>query len=295
MDKFNENKIVEDLRYVSAKGNWRGGQLDLETLFKAAHEWKKFCKGHDKIWLCWNVDPDWCLVQQKLVKEMGWTPLVGSDSRAKKAKLIDGAIEIDFNEHLHLPMFHMVLAVEFAFLYIEDKMAFWHSDLLVRREKLKTIAGMMTALGENDMLVTKPSRGLKAKLLGKELRFWELIACTTRAVSENQFMHGAGWMSNITCHPMAVQSDKERLSRAKQYYDHGTGVYYWSKNYKPESWNVVFVAESEVDEGHFTRIRAKKYKMSSPNNSRRDLTSELSLNFDLSAECEKLGLGDLTE
>jgi hypothetical protein len=157
MDKFNENKIVEDLRYVSAKGNWRGGQLDLETLFKAAHEWKKFCKGHDKIWLCWNVDPDWCLVQQKLVKEMGWTPLVGSDSRAKKAKLIDGAIEIDFNEHLHLPMFHMVLAVEFAFLYIEDKMAFWHSDLLVRREKLKTIAGMMTALGENDMLVTKPS------------------------------------------------------------------------------------------------------------------------------------------
>jgi hypothetical protein len=94
---------------------------------------------------------------------------------------------------------------------------------------------------------------------------------------------------------MAVQSDKERLSRAKQYYDHGTGVYYWSKNYKPESWNVVFVAESEVDEGHFTRIRAKKYKMSSPNNSRRDLTSELSLNFDLSAECEKLGLGDLTE
>jgi hypothetical protein len=294
MDVFNEEKIKEDLRFLTGKGNWRGGQLDMTQLFNVAREWKKICKGHDKLWLCWNVDPEWCLVQQKLVKEMGWTPLVGSDSRAKKAKLIDGAIEINFNENLDLPMFHMVLAVEFAFLYIEGKMAFWHSDLLIRRAKLKSIAGMMENLGENDMLVTKPGLGMKAKILRKEGRYWELVACTTKAASEHQFMHGAGWMSNITCHPMAVQSDKERIRRAKQYYDHGAGVYYWSKNYKPESWGMVFIEENYIDEGHFTRIRAKKYQLTSPNNERRDLTSELALNFDLHAECEKLGLGDLT-
>ena len=289
------NEVVETLRFSSGKGNWKGFQVPLEKIIEASERWKKICAGHPKLWLCWNVDPDWCLVQQKLVKEMGWTPLVGGDSRARPAELIDGAIYVDFNEVLGLPMFHMVLAIEFAFLYVPDKLAFWHSDLLVRRNKLMRIAEKMDRLTDKEMLVTIPGRGVKQRLLGQQRRYWELVACTSKRISAHQFKHGAGWMANIMYHPMTPQTPLEKSRRAKQYYDHGAGVYYWAKHYKPADCIIHTIHEAEVDEGHFSRIRAQNYRSVSPNNARRDLTSELSLNFDLATEAEKLGLGDLVE
>ncbi|OUV23576.1 MAG: hypothetical protein CBC55_00885 [Gammaproteobacteria bacterium TMED95] len=285
--------VSDTLLYSTGKGNWKGFQVPLSSIVKAAESWKKLCANHSKLWLCWNVDPDWCLVQQKLARECGYTPLVGGDSRARPPKLIDGAIYIDFNKHLNLPMFHMVLAIEFAFLYVPDKLAFWHSDLLVRREKLHRIADKMDLMSDKEMLVTLPGRGMKQRLLGQQRRYWELIGCTNRKISEHQFKRGAGWMANIMYHPMSPQDQVEKRRRAKQYYDHGAGVLYWAEHYKPKDCQIHVIKEALLDEGHFSRIRAKNYRSVSPNNAKRDLTSELSLNFNLKDEAAKLGLSDL--
>lgn len=284
------HEINENLRFTTGKANWKGFQLPLADIVGEAKSWASICAGHDKLWLCWNVDPEWCIVQQKLAKDMGWTPLVGGDPRAAMPRLLDGSLYINFNKTFKLPMLHMVFAIEFAFLYAPSKLAFWHSDLLVRPEKLKKWAEMMDTLNPGDMFVTVPGRGMKQKLLGQQQRYWELLACTTKEASAHQFAHAAGWMANIMYHPMTPQSPKEKVARAKQYYDHGAGIRYWADHYKPADSRLLTVDESELDEGHFSRIRAKSYKSASPNNARRDLTSELARNFDLSVEATKLGL-----
>ena len=149
---------------------------------------------------------------------------------------------------------------------------------------------MMNSLKAGDMLVTKPGRGIKQKIRGQQIRYWELLGCTTQSASAHQFEHGAGWMANIMYHPMTPQSPEEKVRRAKQYYDHGAGIHYWANHYKPKSSKITTISEGKLDEGHFSRIRAKNYQKTSPNNARRDLTSELSLNFDLTQEACKLGL-----
>lgn len=285
--------IFEKLYYKTGMGNWSGFQISLKQIFEASIKWKQACAGHEKLWLCWNVDPDWCLVQQKLVKEMGWTPLVGSDPRAARPSLVEGAIFIDFNESLSLPVFHMILVVEFAFLFIESKLAFWHSDLLVKRNKLIEVTKIFNSLSSNDCFVTIPGRSFKDKLLNRNKRYWELLACTTKEVSHHQFLNGSGWMASIIFHPLAPDDTLEKSRRAKVYYDHGAGVFYWSKFYKPKHWKIFSVPEEYIDEGHFSRIRAKNYKRFSNDPAKRNLSKELSYNFDLLEESKKLGLDDL--
>lgn len=287
------DKFLEKLYYKTGMGNWSGFQLNLNQIFEASKKWKEACLGHDKLWLCWNVDPEWCLVQQKLVKEMGWTPLVGSDPRAKPPILVDGAIYVDFNASFSLPVLHMILVVEFAFLFIESKLAFWHSDLLVKRSKLEIVTNIFNSLSDHDCFATIPGRSLKDKILNQKKRYWELLACTTKEVSLHQFLSGSGWMASIIFHPLAPDDTFEKSRRAKIYYDHGSGVLYWSKFYKPESWKILSIKENYIDEGHFSRIRSKNYKRVSQDLSIRDLTKELSGNYDLHEACKQLSLEDL--
>src|SRR5438876_4443353 len=78
-------------------GNWKAYTLPLERIYAAAGMWRRQLEGVEKPWLCWNVSPRWSLVQQKLVREVGWTPVVGFDPRAGAPPLIAGALLIDFN------------------------------------------------------------------------------------------------------------------------------------------------------------------------------------------------------
>jgi hypothetical protein len=55
-------------------GNWKAYTLPLELMFTAAELWKQQLEGVEKPWLCWNVSGRWCLLQQKLVRHVGWTP-----------------------------------------------------------------------------------------------------------------------------------------------------------------------------------------------------------------------------
>src|ERR1043166_1209518 len=79
-------------------GNWSGFTIGLEPVYAAAAEWKVWLAGVKKPWLCWNVHPRWSVVQQRLVKHFGWTPVVGFDPRVGPPPLEPGAILIDFNE-----------------------------------------------------------------------------------------------------------------------------------------------------------------------------------------------------
>jgi hypothetical protein len=68
------------------------------------------------------------------------------------------------------------------------------------------------------------------------------------------------------------------------------GVRYW---HEALGGRVTVIAEEEVDEGHFTRMRRKNYVAASVDDWRRDLSKELSANFPLGQVCGQFGLGAL--
>jgi hypothetical protein len=113
--------------------NWRAFQaLDfgLERILSAAAVWKDHLEGIEYPWLVWSIDDDWCYLQQQLVRLVGWTPVVGSDPRSGvPAKLVPGAVLINFNADLKLPILYMHFPIYFIFAFA-PRLAFRHSDLL---------------------------------------------------------------------------------------------------------------------------------------------------------------------
>ncbi len=282
-----DQEPVDQTPYRIGVGNWSAFHLDLGVIYSAAERWRSMLQGVARPWLCWNVDPEWCLVQQRLVSAFGWTPVIGGDPRAPKPVLLSNAILIDFNANFQLPTIYMHFPLEFAFLFV-DRLAFWHSDLLVRAEKLRTIAEMFAGLGDGSMAAVEPRRTLLQTLKTKGRRYWELIGCTTKGASRSQFEHGCGWWMNFAAHPNCPDA-WERQRRQRYYWDHGVGIHYWAKNY---GGNVLTIRESEVAEGHCTRIGNKNYQRMAPDDATRLLPKELSVNFDLLQVCRALDLED---
>ena len=92
--------------YRLCSADWEAYQLfgmSLDILLEEAIRWAGRFRGIERPWLCWNVDSNWCVVQQRLVKEVGWTPVVGFDPRAGEPQLVPGAVLMNFNERLRLP------------------------------------------------------------------------------------------------------------------------------------------------------------------------------------------------
>jgi hypothetical protein len=120
--------------------NWRAFQaLDfgLERILSAAVVWKDHLEGIEYPWLVWSIDDDWCYLQQQLVRLVGWTPVVGYDPRSGvPAKLVPGAVLIDFNADLKLPILWMHFPIDFIFAFA-PRLAFWHSDLLCTRDNMQ--------------------------------------------------------------------------------------------------------------------------------------------------------------
>ena len=272
--------------YRAGKANWDAFRFSMDEVRKAAREWESALHGVHKPWLCWNVDSDWCLVQQRLVKDMGWTPVIGFDPRAGAPELIEGAILIDFNKYFKFPALNMVFPLEFVFLYA-DRLAFWHSDLLVRPEKLRKLASLFADLNDGETAAVDCRAGFFRRLHGQRGRFWELIGCTTRGASHDQYRRGSSWWRHIECHPECPAGEKERARRLKYPYDHGGGILYWSDHY---GGRVIPINQELVEEGHCTGIGRKDYVRFSPQDERRDLSRELSENYDLFEVCNKLEL-----
>lgn len=274
--------------YRVGVGNWSAFNLPLEAIFSAAERWRSALQGVRLPWLCWNVDPGWCLVQQRLVSKAGWTPLVGMDPRASMPPLLPNSITLDFNADFGLPNMWMHFPLEFAFLFAE-RLAFWHSDLLLREDKFQRIAELFSSLPDGSMAAVEPRVPLSQIFKIKGRRYWELLGCTTRGASRSQFENGAGWWMSISSHPNCTDG-RERQRRRKYYWDHGVGIRYWSRNY---GGRVVRIREADVSEGHCTRIGNKNYQRLGPDDATRLLTAELRHNFDLVNVCKKLGLEKL--
>ncbi len=218
-------------------GSWAAFPKDrVDEIFEIAADWQEELKTIQKPWLCWSVDPEWCLIQQKLVAAVGWTPVVGMDHLSQKPEIISGAVELDFNKKLNLPGMKVHFPLEFVFLFA-DKLAFWHSDVLVPVGLLRQVARQFEKIPNGQMVGVRQDRrisvlGLKALLKGQKniLRCFEVLGCTTRGASKSQFDNGCGWWRRIELHPNA----QEKIIQCNPHWEHGVGIYYWMKYFGGE-------------------------------------------------------------
>lgn len=277
------------------QGQWpafRALNIDLKELMDVAAEWGRQIESIDRPWLCWNVSDDWCLVQQKLVTEAGWTPLVGFDPRVgPPTHNLPNSVVFDFNKNLGLPVLYPHFPLEFAFLFCE-RIAFWHSDLLITREKARALADMFERLSDGQTAATWVDPGLRYSFSERRKRYWELVGCTTRGASRDQFEKGCGWWMAYWAHP---NQKNGRLIKGRYYWDHGGGIYYWHKH---AHGDVVVIPGKDYEEGHFTKIGNKGYVRTRElggTDVRRKMSEEIARHFSIRDACAKLNLTDLLD
>jgi hypothetical protein len=280
------NASADDL-FRTGVGNWAACVIPLPQLLQVTESWRTVFAGIELPWLCWNVDSDWCLLQQRLVRKVGWTPVVGFDPRVGPPPLAPGAVLVDFNERFGLPTMYPHFPMEFIFNFCQ-RLAFWHSDLLVPLPVMQRLADSFAALRAGEIAAVLNRGGLRKLLKPWAHRYWELIGCSTASASRDQFELGAGWWYNFVRHPNF--RDSATILGQPYYWDHGTGIMYWARARKAR---VHRVPESLVAAGHFTSIGTKNYQRKSPNTHMRDLSADLRANFDLARCAEQMGLTDL--
>ena len=218
---------------IVGTGNWRVFPKEsLPLVFRAAAEWKSSLEGIDKPWLCWCVDEEWCLVQQKLVAAAGWTPIVGTDGSQPAPRLTKNAVFVDFNRHLRLPLMWMHFPLEFAFCFSKT-LAFWHSDVLPPVSLMRQIAAEFETIADGQLIgIRREKVGLlqRVKRLSKGKppfyrRWFEVIGCTTAGASADQFRSGCGWWRYPQLHPNARDWIQNAFPR-----EHGVGIWFWEKH-----------------------------------------------------------------
>jgi len=227
---------------AAGTGNWKAWGKDFAPIYEAAKVWKKSLNGIKKPWLCWNLDDDWCILQQKLVLKAGWTPIVGNDTNIKTPTILQGSHYINFNEKLQLPTMWMHFPLEFSFLFC-DKLAFWHSDLLCSEKDMAKYSSIFTNLKQGELAAVKHTHGYWGLKDKHKNHYGELIGCTTKEASKNQFENGCGWWRKINEHP---NFNPLNHNNKEYYYEHGIGIWVWEKKF---SGKVIKITVNEKD-GH---------------------------------------------
>lgn len=284
MDVMHDTKSEPD--FMSGRGNWKAFDLPLDRIFSAAARWRELIGPVDKPWLCWNVEPDWCVLQQRLVAAVGWTPVVGFDPRVGPPPLIAGAVLVDFNAGFGFPNLYPHFPLEFAFLFA-PRLAFWHSDFLLDLERMEQFAARFAGLADGEMTAVAPIPAGFINRLPWRRRYWELLGCTTSGASRSQFENGRGWWMHYYNHP----NFKGKVWSRSRRWDHGFGIKAWEL----DCGGVVHrIAGETIKDGHFTRIGKKQnYKATAANNVFRNLHADLRANFDLSQCAEKMRISHL--
>ena len=217
-------------------GNWRWfPREDLPRVSEAAERWKAALAGVEKPWLCWCVDDDWNWWQQQLVVRVGWTPVVGTDGRVPRPRLVKDAVFIDFNEHLQYPVMWMHFPLDFVHLFCE-RLAFWHSDLLPPLDKMQRAARQFDAMPQGSIVAVDMTRvglgqRIRRYLKGRQFnakRYFELLGCTTAEASRANFECGCGWWKFFNYH---VNFHAEAIGNPP-HFDNGTGIWYWKKYFQ---------------------------------------------------------------
>jgi hypothetical protein len=272
-------------------GNWNTFSLPIEQVFDAAKEWKLALVDIERPWLCWNVSHRWSLLQQKLIRNVGWTPVVGFDPRVGPPPLIPEAILIDFNARFQFPVMWPHFPLEFAFLFA-PRLAFWHADLLCRFPVVEQLAALFTSLEDGHMAAVLDRGGFRNLLNLKSHRFWELAGCTTAGASRSQFEKGAGWWRYFDQHPNCTDPQEQARRRALSY-DSGVGIKYWRDRYKGP---VTTIPIQLVKEGHCSEIGAPNYvRGQNHTNAHRSLSSELDNNYSIEEVARRLGIASLLD
>lgn len=281
-------------------GNWRAMLLTgypLDRILDAAENWKTQVQGIEKPWLVWCAHPDWAVLQQKIVKAGGWTPIVGNDPRVSDVPVLPGSVYINFNKGLDLPLMYPHFPVELVFKWI-DKLAFWHSDLLLTPKQIHRFARQFEKLEDGACIATRPGSSfharLKQSLKGDKGRYWELLGCTTKGASQDQWNKGSGWWYNFHLH-VNCPSDDEFNARKDWYFDHGTGVKYWHKKL---GGKVHLIPEHLLERGHFSKIGKPDFIRSMENgkfNSMRSMETDMARNFELVSAAKSMQLDHLLE
>ncbi len=266
-------------------GHWRFWDRSEDEVRSAAAHWAEAISGIERPWLCWNMNDQWCLLQQKLISEVGWTPVVGWDPNcgAPPAELVPGAVAIDFNAQLKLSVLYQHVPLEFVFLWA-DRLAFWHADVILPRAKMKAAAAVFDRLRDGEMSAVKTYGGLRNLLRPKYHRYWEVLGCTTRGASYNQYQNGSGWWRGFQEHPNSPTNPSEQQRRARYYDDHGCGVMYWKRYF---SGQVKEFSDRWIAKEHFSVITVKDYRRG---NSK---SEEMDMNFNISEIAHRFGVGDL--
>lgn len=261
-------------------GNWGAFDLPLDAVMESARNWKREIGNERKLWLCWNISDRWSLLQQRMVIEAGWTPVVGHDPNCQPEKLsiLPGSIFIDFGKELGLKAVWPHFPLEFAFLWA-PKLAFWHADLLMPMAKMQKFATLFDSIEDGQMAAVHSIGGLRQIFKRKAHRYWELLGCTTEAASRDQFEKGCGWWRNFHSHPNGPIEEKSQ--RASYYYDSGVGISYWEHRYNSK---VIRLNERDLIDGHCSEIGHPHYKKSIHKG------IELDLNFDLNSVAKRMGL-----
>ncbi|TWT89740.1 hypothetical protein Mal64_01190 [Pseudobythopirellula maris] len=272
-------------------GNWLVAPDDMvDRVREAAESWRGALSGVVRPWLCWCVDEEWSVAQQRLVADAGWTPVVGSDSPGRVGSLVDGAIAVDFAGDLGLVKMRPHFVIEFAFL-LADRLAYWHSDVLLPPALMREAAQQFEwiAPGGQCGVVEKPGLGTIVERWRRGHRlFWsrvfEVIGCVTAEASRSQFDEGLGLWRNTHWHPHAGPAAR----RSPPHYEFGVGWGRWARRH-PESFTRLGF---DIEPYHFTQINNPGYKsVVDPRDKRRFKGEELRRNYDLQQLCRELGIG----
>ncbi|MGI9499574.1 MAG: hypothetical protein ACR2P3_06025 [Geminicoccaceae bacterium] len=266
------------------RGNWDAFDLPFDTVLEAAEVWRHALAGVEKPWLCWNVEPDWSYVQQRLIAGAGWTPVVGFDPRVGPPKTISNSVIVDFNDALQLPVLYPHFVLEFVFLFT-DRLAFWHSDLLLTEPDMAGFAASFDRLDDGEMAAVRSRSRWRRWLPYGEDRYWELLGCTTRGASQSQFDQGCGWWMHFNRHPNAP-----RPGPGRHHWEYGNGIRHWQRSC---GGIVQEISQDQVCYGHFTRIGKQDYRASEKNNVYRNLNKDLQSNFDIRQCVQSLDLSHL--
>jgi len=235
-------------------GNWNlFSSDDILKVEQAAVNWKAALVGIEKPWLCWCVNDKWSIIQQKLVLSVGWTPIVGNDANIKHPTILDGSIYVDFNESFQYPHMYMHFPLEWVFLYT-DRLAFWHSDLLLSFKDMQYCAELFESLDDGNTAAYKTRASLlRFWEIKHSRRFFEVIGCTTKSASQSQFDHGCGWWRNFQSHPnfTDIFSSKDIAT------DHGFGIMWWHQYHcgKARHVNVSMVGHADSNNTRFTKSK----------------------------------------
>jgi hypothetical protein len=275
----------EDYSGHPGLGNWRTFPTEhLELVRQSAAKWSELLEGVSKPWLCWNVNRRWCALQQRIIQEFGWTPVVGGDPRFGTPIVIPGSISINFNESLNYSMMLPLFPLEFAYLFTK-KLAFMHSDLFCRMQVMEKAVRVFDRLDDGEMAAPYSIPGRRNIFNVKLHRYWDLITCTTRGASRDQFEQGAGWWRHFSEHPNCPNA-KERKRRASYYYDFGSGIAYWRRHL---GGRMSTLRISALEEGHCSSIGHPQYTFIGTRQ-KRSLDQELDANYSLDEVARRLGL-----